>query len=70
MTDELTYKKDYITLYVKNVRKVCLENDATRSFVVSSPSNGVESEREGYFAKKPADQLFGDGNRNGSVPVT
>ena len=35
--------------------------DVSRPFLVSSPSNGIESEQEGYVAQSPADVRFGDG---------
>lgn len=54
------YKADYITLYVDTIKAVVQEEDATRPFVVSSPSNGIESEEEGYVAENPGDTLYGD----------
>lgn len=52
---------DYRKLYVDNIRTTCLKYDNTRSFVVSSPSNGLQSENENYFAKNPGDDHYGDG---------
>ncbi|RVE56873.1 hypothetical protein OJAV_G00210580 [Oryzias javanicus] len=43
------YVKDYVTLYVDNIRKIVLKEDPSRPFLVSSPTNGVESEREGLL---------------------
>nr|XP_053649260.1 beta-mannosidase-like [Cherax quadricarinatus] len=54
------YKADYILLYVDTVRNVTQDVDGTRSFVVSSPSNGIESEEEGYIAENPSSTLYGD----------
>lgn len=54
------YKEDYISLYVKTIRPICLANDPTRTYLVSSPSNGLESEKEGFIAKDPYDSHFGD----------
>ena len=54
------YYRDYVQLYVKTVRRVILEEDKTRPFVTSSPSNGVLSEQEGWVAKNPNDPLYGD----------
>lgn len=54
------YKKDYIVLYVDVIKKVCEMNDPTRSYVVSSPSNGLQSEKEGYIAQDPYDTHYGD----------
>lgn len=82
------YRKDYVTLYVNNVRAivrevrvrscrvfksvriVCswmkgrvssvLQEDESRPFLVSSPTNGAESEQEGWVAANPYDPLYGD----------
>lgn len=54
------YKQDYVTLYVNTVRDECLKNDDTREFLVSSPTNGLQSEKEGYVAKNPYDTHYGD----------
>lgn len=42
------------------MKEECLQNDQMRSYVVSSPSNGIQSEKEGYIAKQPYDVHFGD----------
>ena len=54
------YYRDYVQLYVKTVRRVVMEEDPTRPFVTSSPSNGVLSEKEGWVAKDPSDERYGD----------
>uniref|UniRef100_A0A671PDQ8 Beta-mannosidase n=1 Tax=Sinocyclocheilus anshuiensis TaxID=1608454 RepID=A0A671PDQ8_9TELE len=54
------YVKDYVNLYVENIRDIVLQEDSTRPFLVSSPTNGVESEKEGWVAKDPYDPHFGD----------
>ncbi|XP_075222154.1 beta-mannosidase-like [Lycorma delicatula] len=54
------YKSDYIKLYVNVIKKLVEENDFTRSYVVSSPSNGIESEMEGYIADDPYSPIYGD----------
>lgn len=54
------YKEDYITLYVDTIRPLVLELDDSRSYVVSSPSNGIKSENDGYISQKPGDTLYGD----------
>ncbi|XP_045108284.1 beta-mannosidase-like isoform X2 [Portunus trituberculatus] len=54
------YKEDYITLYVDTIRPLVLELDDSRSFVVSSPSNGIKSENDGYISQNPGDRLYGD----------
>ncbi|XP_043111548.1 beta-mannosidase isoform X2 [Puntigrus tetrazona] len=54
------YVKDYVNLYVENIREIVLQEDSTRPFLVSSPTNGVESEKEGWVAKDPYDPHYGD----------
>uniref|UniRef100_A0A9J7XCE8 beta-mannosidase n=1 Tax=Cyprinus carpio carpio TaxID=630221 RepID=A0A9J7XCE8_CYPCA len=54
------YVKDYVHLYVENIRDIVLQEDSTRPFLVSSPTNGVESEKEGWVAKDPYDPHYGD----------
>lgn len=54
------YKSDYIKLYVDTIRPAVLAEDSTRPFIVSSPTNGIESEREGYIADNPYSSLYGD----------
>ncbi|KAM9477855.1 beta-mannosidase isoform 2-T2 [Clarias gariepinus] len=54
------YVKDYIQLYVKNIKEIVLQEDSTRPFLVSSPTNGVESEKEGWVAQDPYDTHYGD----------
>ncbi|XP_039281656.1 beta-mannosidase [Nilaparvata lugens] len=54
------YSLDYVELYVRTIKRLVEENDGTRSYVVSSPSNGLESEREGYLSNNPYNPLYGD----------
>ncbi|XP_028251213.1 beta-mannosidase [Parambassis ranga] len=54
------YIKDYVTLYVNNIRKIVQEEDQSRPFLVSSPTNGAESEQEGWVAANPYDPHYGD----------
>ncbi|XP_069671590.1 beta-mannosidase-like isoform X2 [Periplaneta americana] len=53
------YKADYIKLYVDTIRPLVQAEDS-RPYVVSSPSNGLESEQEGYIADNPYSSLYGD----------
>ncbi|XP_044080327.1 beta-mannosidase isoform X4 [Neovison vison] len=55
-----TYIKDYVVLYVKNIRKIVLAEDKTRPFIISSPTNGAESVKEGWLSVNPYDNNFGD----------
>ncbi|KAM9356449.1 beta-mannosidase isoform 2-T2 [Pholidichthys leucotaenia] len=54
------YVEDYVTLYVNNIRKIVQEEDQSRPFLVSSPTNGAESEQEGWVAANPYDPHYGD----------
>ncbi|XP_041809477.1 beta-mannosidase isoform X1 [Chelmon rostratus] len=54
------YLKDYVTLYVNNIRTIVQQEDQSRPFLVSSPTNGAESEQEGWVAANPYDPLYGD----------
>ena len=54
------YKQWYVALYVGSLRKTLQELDPWRPFLGSSPTNGVESEAEGWVAHNPADPHFGD----------
>ncbi|XP_047201012.1 beta-mannosidase [Girardinichthys multiradiatus] len=54
------YIKDYVTLYVNNIRQIVQEEDPSRPFLVSSPTNGAESEQEGWVAENPYDPHYGD----------
>uniref|UniRef100_A0A8C5NAY2 Beta-mannosidase n=1 Tax=Gouania willdenowi TaxID=441366 RepID=A0A8C5NAY2_GOUWI len=54
------YVKDYVTLYVDNIKKLVEEEDQSRPFLVSSPTNGAESEQEGWVAANPYDPHYGD----------
>ncbi|XP_041374637.1 beta-mannosidase-like [Gigantopelta aegis] len=54
------YYDDYIKLYIDTVRPIVLSEDCTREFLSSSPSDGVETQRQGWVAKDPGDELYGD----------
>ncbi|XP_025839605.2 beta-mannosidase [Vulpes vulpes] len=55
-----TYINDYVVLYVKNIRKIVLAEDSSRPFIISSPTNGAESIKEGWLSVNPYDSNFGD----------
>ena len=52
----------HLQLYIDTIRKTLLEEDTSRPFISSSPSNGVETEKEGWVAKIPNSYYWGDGN--------
>ncbi|XP_072929796.1 beta-mannosidase isoform X2 [Epargyreus clarus] len=54
------YKEEYIKLYVDTIKPIVEGLDPGRRYLVSSPSNGLESEREGYIAQNPYDSHYGD----------
>ncbi|XP_014672055.1 PREDICTED: beta-mannosidase-like [Priapulus caudatus] len=54
------FKADYLRLYVETIRPRVLAEDSSRPFLVSSPSNGKQSEAEGWLAKNPQDPNYGD----------
>ncbi|XP_068537934.1 beta-mannosidase [Anas acuta] len=58
--DREVYVKDYVLLYVKNIREIVLAEDKSRPFVASSPTNGVESVKEGWISQNPYDTHYGD----------
>lgn len=55
------YKKDYVKLYVDIIKETFIKYDNSREFIVSSPTNGIESDEEGYVAKNPGSSFYGDG---------
>ena len=50
-----------LKLYIDTIRETLEEEDKSRPFLSSSPSNGVDTEREGWIAKKPSSPYWGDG---------
>ncbi|KAK2826701.1 hypothetical protein Q5P01_020915 [Channa striata] len=54
------YINDYVKLYVNNIREIVQDADQSRPFLVSSPTNGAESQREGWVAADPYDPHYGD----------
>lgn len=60
-TNYSSFVSDYIALYVDTIKKIVTEEDATRDYLVSSPTNGLKSEEEHYIAENPYSSLYGDG---------
>ncbi|CAG2181764.1 unnamed protein product, partial [Oppiella nova] len=54
------HKDDYIELYIKHIRKLILEEDSSRPFVGSSPSNGDEEVQEDWVSDHSGDTRYGD----------
>ncbi|CAG2172066.1 unnamed protein product, partial [Oppiella nova] len=53
-------KKDYIELYINHIRRIVLQEDSSRYYVSSSPSNGDEDKLEDWVPKNPGDHNYGD----------
>ncbi|XP_069782178.1 beta-mannosidase isoform X2 [Narcine bancroftii] len=54
------YLDDYVQLYVNNIRETVLQEDRSRPYITSSPTNGKESVEEHWVAKNPYDVHYGD----------
>jgi len=54
------YQKDFIKLYVGTVQKWVVQFDPSRPFLTSSPTNGIQSEKEGWVAQNPYSPIYGD----------
>ncbi|KHN80300.1 putative beta-mannosidase [Toxocara canis] len=52
--------KDYIMLYKDTIEPIVLQLDDSRPFLLSSPSNGIETEKQGGIAMNPGDPKYGD----------
>lgn len=55
-----TYKRDYVKLYIETIMPIVTEEDQTRPFLPSSPTNGKETESQGWIARDPDSSLYGD----------
>lgn len=60
-TNYSAFASDYVALYVDTIKKMVTEEDTTRDYLVSSPTNGLKSEEENYIAENPYSSLYGDG---------
>lgn len=54
------YYNDYIKLYVTTMMPIIRGENPNRVYLTSSPSDGAETVKEGYVAKDPASELYGD----------
>lgn len=50
-----------VQLYADTIEPILEEEDNTRPYLMSSPSNGNEDESTGYIAENPQNSLYGDG---------
>ena len=53
-------KSDYMKLYISTIQKLVKDNDPTRPYLTSSPSNGLASTMEGGLSSDPGDTRYGD----------
>ncbi|ESO93598.1 hypothetical protein LOTGIDRAFT_119184 [Lottia gigantea] len=54
------YKSDYIKLYITTIGNVVKQEDKTRQYLSSSPSDGVYTKQQGGIAQNPASEFYGD----------
>ncbi|CAG7825645.1 unnamed protein product [Allacma fusca] len=54
------FAADYIKLYIDTIKTEVNKLDPSRECLPSSPSNGLETEDEGWIAKNPYSNLYGD----------
>ena len=54
------YKQDYIKLYIDTIKPIVEREDPSRVYLSSSPSNGIDTVKEGWIASDPQSPLFGD----------
>ena len=54
------YKADYVKLYVNTIMPIVKREDPRRPYVTSSPSDGIQTKKEGWIALNPGDNRFGD----------
>lgn len=59
--NEDVYIEEYKKLYVSVIQPRIAKVDKWRAILISSPSNGDQSTKEGYISKNPQDPLYGDG---------
>ena len=55
------YAQDYVKLYVDTIKRYVDALDSSRECLSSSPSNGKETETEGWISKNPYSNIYGDG---------
>nr|CAD2196668.1 unnamed protein product [Meloidogyne enterolobii] len=52
--------KDYLILYKQTIQPIVDKLDTSRPFLLSSPSNGIETEIKGGISENPGSSLYGD----------
>uniref|UniRef100_A0A915LXY0 beta-mannosidase n=1 Tax=Meloidogyne javanica TaxID=6303 RepID=A0A915LXY0_MELJA len=52
--------KDYLILYKQTIQPIVEKIDTSRPFLLSSPSNGIETEIQGGISENPGSSLYGD----------
>ncbi|GFU32736.1 beta-mannosidase [Nephila pilipes] len=54
------FKSDYVKLYIDTIMPIVTQEDPSRTFLPSSPSNGPQTVKEGWISKDPQDNHYGD----------
>ncbi|KPM11675.1 Beta-mannosidase-like protein [Sarcoptes scabiei] len=54
------FRRDYLQLYIETIKSIVEQEDSSRPYVSSSPSNGVISKRENYLSSNPQSNQYGD----------
>ncbi|KAG8191625.1 hypothetical protein JTE90_012342 [Oedothorax gibbosus] len=54
------YKEDYVKLYIDTIMPIVTQEDPSRNFLPSSPSNGPKTKKEGWISNDPQDNHYGD----------
>ena len=52
-SDKTLYTDDYRQLYVNTIREIVTNGDASRPFLTSSPTNGLQTQKENWVASNP-----------------
>ncbi|KAH3704308.1 hypothetical protein DPMN_079364 [Dreissena polymorpha] len=58
------YIDDYLTLNVATIKRLLEAEDPGRPFMLSSPSNGAETVKQGGISDFPTSNLYGDSEWN------
>ncbi|XP_063985342.1 beta-mannosidase isoform X2 [Diachasmimorpha longicaudata] len=58
--NEKVYKDDYIKLYIDLIKTEVEENDKSRPFLASSPTNADYSAQNGWIESNPYSNIYGD----------
>ncbi|XP_071481177.1 beta-mannosidase-like [Diadema antillarum] len=54
------YASDYVTLYISVIWEIVVSKATGLPFMSSSPSNGIQTQEQGWIAKNPQSTYYGD----------